>query len=146
MFTLLIDKNTLKSQLNDRLQRYCHEDTTINGIDFKKDTMVSSSITAVHYNPKIWAEPEKFDPYRFTKEEKAKHSPYDWLPFGVGPRNCIAMRLVIMEVKIVVAYFLRKYRFIRSDKTEVNVYFKLVLRYKYVINILKNGHKKHISH
>ena len=110
-----------------RIQRYCHQDTTINGIKFKKDTMVSTSLVAVHYNPKIWPEPEKFDPYRFTKEEKAKHGPFDWIPFGSGPRNCIAMRFALTEVKIAVAYLVRKYKFIRSEETEVNLPLPLIL-------------------
>ena len=81
--------------------------------------LVVVPIYAIHYDPKIWPEPEKFNPYRFTPEEKAKHTPYDWLPFGSGPRNCVAMRLALTEMKIAVAYLARKYKFLRSEKTEV---------------------------
>ena len=76
-------------------------------------------IYAIHHDPRIWPEPEKFNPYRFTPEEKAKHSSFDWIPFGAGPRNCIAMRMALMEVKVAVASLVRKYKFIRSVDTEV---------------------------
>ena len=102
-----------------RTQRECNKETTIKGITVHKGTIVSIPIHAIHYDPKIWPEPEKFNPYRFTKEEKAKHTAYDWLPFGAGPRNCLAMRLALTEMKIAVAYLGRKYKFLRSEKTEV---------------------------
>ena len=60
-------------------------------------------------------------PSRFTSEEKAKHGPYDWIPFGAGPRNCIAMRLALTEVKIAAASLIRAYRFVRTEKTEVRL-------------------------
>ncbi len=97
----------------------CGKDTTINGVHIEKGIVVNIAIYAIHYNPKIWPEPEKFNPYRFTPEEKAKHGPQDWIPFGSGPRNCIAMRLALTELKIATAYMLRKYRIVRSVKTEV---------------------------
>ena len=81
---------------------------------------VQIPIYAIHHDQKIWPEPEKFDPYRFTTEEKAKHTAYDWIPFGSGPRNCVAMRLAQIEVKIGVAYLIRAYKFVRCDKTEVS--------------------------
>ena len=81
--------------------------------------LVQVPIYAIQRDPKIWPEPEKFNPYRFTPEEKAKHSAYDWIPFGAGPRNCIAMRLALTEFKIAVAYVVRKFKVVRCEKTEV---------------------------
>ena len=90
-------------------------------MDIPKGMLVQIPIYAIHYDPKILPEPEKFNPYRFTSEEKAKRTAYDWLPFGSGPRNCIAMRLAQAEVKIAVAYLVRAYKFVRCEKTEVRI-------------------------
>ena len=102
-----------------RTQRVCNKETTIKGISVHESIVVSAPILAIHYDPKIWPEPKKFDPYRFTKEEKAKRNTLDWIPFGAGPRNCIAMRLALIEVQIAIAYLVRKYKFVRCEKTEV---------------------------
>ena len=93
----------------------------IKGITVHEGTVVTAPIHAIHYDPKIWPEPEKFNPYRFTTEEKAKHGSYDWMPFGAGPRNCLAMRLALLEVKVAVAHYVRKYKLVRSEETEVNL-------------------------
>ena len=60
---------------------------------------------------------------RFTKEEKEKRGPYDWMPFGAGPRNCIGMRLAMMEMKVGLARVLMKYRFVTGPDTDVRCLF-----------------------
>lgn len=46
-------------------------------------------IFAIHNDPKYYPEPEKFDPERFSDENKRLIVPGAFLPFGLGPRNCI---------------------------------------------------------
>ena len=89
-------------------------------MDIPKGMLIEIPIYAIHHDPKIWPEPEKFDPYRFTSEEKAKHTAYDWIPFGSGPRNCIAMRLAQVELKMAVAYLVRAYKFVKCEENEVS--------------------------
>ena len=108
------------SFFSSRTERLCASDTRIGDIDIKKGIHVQIPIHAIHHDPKIWPEPKKFNPYRFTPEEKAKHGPYDWIPCGSGPRNCVAMRLAQVELKIGVAYLIRAFNFVRCEKTEVS--------------------------
>ena len=90
-----------------RIDRESNREVTINGLEIPKGMVVTIPIYAIHHDPKIWPEPEKFDPYRFTPEEKAKHSVLDWIPFGAGPRNCVAMRLALTEFKIATTSLLK---------------------------------------
>lgn len=42
-----------------------------------------------HYDPNYFPNPDKFDPERFSDENKSSIVPGTYLPFGNGPRNCI---------------------------------------------------------
>lgn len=46
-------------------------------------------VHALHYDSDYFPDPEKFDPERFSDEEKPKIKRGCYLPFGDGPRNCI---------------------------------------------------------
>jgi cytochrome P450 len=47
---------------------------------------------------KYFSNPEIFDPDNFSPEKKAQRSPYSFLAFGQGPRNCIGMRFALLQV------------------------------------------------
>lgn len=55
----------------------------------KKGTYISIPIYGLHFDEKYWENPTKFDPDRFNDENKDKITPGTYMPFGVGPRNCI---------------------------------------------------------
>jgi cytochrome P450 family 9 len=46
-------------------------------------------VWAIHRNPEYFPDPDKFDPDRFSEENKGKIKPFTYMPFGNGPRNCI---------------------------------------------------------
>lgn len=73
------------------LQRECNHDWTVPGTKhvIDKGTQIVISNYGIQRDPEYYPEPEKFDPERFSEEEKAKRPAYTYLPFGDGPRNCI---------------------------------------------------------
>jgi cytochrome P450 len=75
------------------LSRECTKTYKIPGtnIILEKGILTVVPVLALHHDPKYYPDPERFDPERFSEEEKAKRHHYVYLPFGEGPRICIGM-------------------------------------------------------
>lgn len=58
-------------------------------LTIEKGQKIVIPIYSLHYDPKYFADPEVFDPERFSAKEKAKRISGTYLPFGDGPRICI---------------------------------------------------------
>ncbi|KAH9396368.1 hypothetical protein TYRP_019771 [Tyrophagus putrescentiae] len=83
----------------------------------EKGTFIMLDIFHNHTSEKYWPQAEKFDPERFMGENREKIVPYTFLPFSSGPRQCIGMRLSLMETKLGVARILDRYEVVRTAKT-----------------------------
>lgn len=55
----------------------------------EKNTQVIISIDGLHYDPQYYHDPQKFDPERFSDENRSKIPQFAYLPFGEGPRTCV---------------------------------------------------------
>ncbi|ETN64345.1 cytochrome P450 9b2 [Anopheles darlingi] len=84
-----------------------------------KGTTVFIPIAGLHMDPQYYPNPKKFDPERFSEENKHKINPSAYLPFGIGPRNCIGSRFALMEVKAIIYYMLLAFSFERTPNTQV---------------------------
>jgi len=65
----------------------------------------------------FYNQPEVFNPGNFSPEKKSERSPYAFLAFGQGPRNCIGMRFALLQVKTAIARLVFNYKILRSGKT-----------------------------
>lgn len=100
------------------------QDKVINGVRFVSGAMVGVPVYALHHNPKLWPNPDKFMPERFTPEEKAKRHPCSYFPFGSGPRNCLGMRLASLEIKLALVKVVQNMELVATDQTEIPLQLK----------------------
>lgn len=70
----------------------------MNGFHLPRHAQVVPLLHAVHMDPTLWNEPEKFDPSRFINGEGKVQKPEYFLPFGVGRRMCLGEVLARMEI------------------------------------------------
>jgi cytochrome P450 len=87
------------------------ETDEVEGVRIPAGAMAIPYIYGAHHNPEIWPEPEAFRPERFSPENRKKIPAYAYLPFGGGPRQCIGNNFAIMEMQLILAEMLRRYRF-----------------------------------
>lgn len=73
------------------IPRICTKNYIIpkSNVQIDKGTHIMISAYGVQRDPDIYPNPDKFDPSRFSDEEKAKRPAGDFLAFGLGPRGCI---------------------------------------------------------
>ena len=123
-----------------RTGRQCSEDITLDykgkRIEMKKGDGFILPIYAIHHMEEYYPEPEVFKPERFLPENKDQLTPYTFLAFVAGPRNCIGMRFALLEAKLALSNLLLEFDFIRSPRTSVPLDFsatKVMLNAKEVI-------------
>ena len=88
--------------------RVTSRDTRLLGHEIPGGTEVFFSIYETHHCPELFERPRSFDPDRWTGAEP---SPFAYLPFSVGPRKCLGASFAMMEMKIVLATILQRFRF-----------------------------------
>lgn len=82
--------------LSDRLcvKDYAFDDRAGNKFTIDEDIQFWIPIHALHRDPKYFPEPDKFDPERFNEANKKNIVPGSFVPFGIGPRNCIGKAII----------------------------------------------------
>nr|DBA26469.1 TPA: hypothetical protein GDO54_010723 [Pyxicephalus adspersus] len=92
-----------------RVERVSKQTVEINGVTIPKGMVCLIPTYVLHNNPEYWPEPEEFRPERFSKENRENHTPYTFLPFGDGPRNCIGKRFAMLSIKVATAAILQHF-------------------------------------
>ncbi|GAY13862.1 cytochrome P450 [Mycobacterium sp. shizuoka-1] len=88
--------------------RFATQDDEIDGYRVPKGAIVITSLHAMHRDHRYWNKPEEFRPERFLGDDIDK---YAFMPFGVGPRRCLGMRMAYLEGVSALANILARYHF-----------------------------------
>ena len=85
--------------------RYVVQTFEFEGHTIPRGTTVLFSPYVTHRDPRIWPDPERFDPDRWNALEPA---PYTYIPFGGGSRRCIGFAFASLEMKVVLSRLLQR--------------------------------------
>ncbi|XP_015795398.1 cytochrome P450 2H2-like [Tetranychus urticae] len=111
----LYETQRIGSVVAVNLLRRASRDTKIGKYNIPKDTIVIFNLWSIHRDPKLWPEPEKFDPNRFLSEDgsSAIKPPY-LVPFSGGKRICLGEGLANVELFLYLVNILQRYQ-VRYD-------------------------------
>ena len=88
----------------------------LGGYRLRKGQPVTLNIYAMHRHHTLWDNPDSFDPDRFLPERGVHPG---WLPFGAGPRVCIAAQFALAEIVVVVARLIGAFELVPSGPEPV---------------------------
>lgn len=87
-------------------------------IHVPKGTVVELAYYAVQRDPDFWPEPDKFNPDRFSAENKPNIVQGSFIPFGLGPRVCVGYRYALIKAKIALATVVTQFMIDKAPGTK----------------------------
>ncbi|EDV98208.1 probable cytochrome P450 6g2 [Drosophila grimshawi] len=72
----------------------------------------------LHMDPQYYPEPRQFQPERFSARNRKEHTPYTYMPFGLGQHGCIGERYGFLLAKVGLVYVLRNHLVTTSERTQ----------------------------
>ncbi len=102
------------------LPRLCAGGDNLGGYKIPAGAGVWVLLYTLHRHPDYWDNPNDFNPDRFLPEEVAKRPAHAYIPWGAGPRMCIANQISMVQIKLVLAMVCQKYKFTCPDDYIVN--------------------------
>jgi cytochrome P450 len=91
-------------------------------------TVVNLSPWVTHRHPAFWEDPDRFDPERFRPGVERTRPRFAYFPFSGGPRLCIGEQFALMEMQLVVALVLQRWRLTLVEDRTIDPEPTLTLR------------------
>jgi len=85
-----------------------YKEDSINQV-IPKDAIIGIFFRAIHTHPDHWENPEKFDPDRFLPDNRKGRHHFAFMPFSLGPRQCIGNNFSLVEQRLFLTRLLQKF-------------------------------------
>jgi cytochrome P450 len=100
-------------------------DTELGGHSIPRGTELLFSIYHTQRVPDLYRAPGRFEPRRW---EGFDPGPYAYGPFGAGPRMCIGASFALLELKIVLAMLLQRFRLALPPRARLDRSVNITMR------------------
>ena len=90
--------------------RRAEREAELGGYVLPANAYVAIAPYALHRHPEFWPDPERFDPDRFQPNRTRDRHSYSYLPFAAGPRTCIGVGMAMLEVQLVLAQIVQRFK------------------------------------
>lgn len=91
--------------------RGIREDIEFDKYQLKQGSMLFVAPETAHNIPEVFANPEKYDPERFSPQRSEGTKKFSLIGFGGGPHRCAGVNFAKLEQKILVAKLLQHFEF-----------------------------------
>ena len=117
--------------------RTCAQPYEIAGYKIAAGSILVAPQFVVHRDPRFFPDPQRFDPTRFSDENKSARPRYAFYPFAAGSRQCIGEGLAWMEGVFVLAVIARDWQLTLPPDTpaEIAINPAISLRPKDPVNL-----------
>jgi cytochrome P450 len=85
------------------IARMARRTTELCGKRVRRGTLVGISVYSIQRDPRVWPDPERFNPDRLLPSDGTETEPMAYLPFGWGPRRCLGARFATTEARLALA-------------------------------------------
>jgi cytochrome P450 len=116
--------------------RHARADFQLGDYFLPAKTTVLMSQFIMHRDARYFPDPLRFDPERFTTEEKVRRPKFTYFPFGAGPRQCIGESFAWMEGILLLATTAQKWKLTLVPGQRIEPEPLITLRPKYGIRML----------
>ena len=89
-------------------ERVAIKDHQLVDLKIKKGDTITVGHRAMSFNPKVYTDPYVFNPERFL-QKSGSTDPFSFVPFSQGKRVCLGQHLAVLEAKVVILHFIKRY-------------------------------------
>ena len=92
-----------------------NDDIVFHGYKIPKDTPIIFNLDSVLKDADIFKNPLQFNPERFIDDDGNVFRPKEYIPFGIGRRNCLGEAVAKMELFLFMTAIIKQFDFVLPD-------------------------------
>lgn len=98
------------------LWRRAVRDTSFAGHAIPAGTVTGVNPMLTHLLPAIWAEPQRYNPQRFSPDEARTRHRFAFVPFGGGAHGCLGANFASLQVRALLRYLLEHHQLVLTNE------------------------------